>query len=379
MTSIAPVMLGARTGPRPEAFKAALARQNIQDAVFFGYDDFADRPDAFERALKPGAILRFDSPDRDPGSIKALYAAGHEAARAQGCVALTEAEVDRVIETRGMIGSPSQLALGLQRLLQKAVSVARARGAKLLAGSEEIATTFDKLACSTHLAAHQIPVARNLGMVTGFDDFAERMRQAGVGRVFLKLRHGSSAAGMTALAFGPRGQIVAYTTAEIAENGDLFATRNVRKLTNHAEIAALVDRLAPLGLYCETWLPKANVEGSATDLRVITVNRNPVFSVLRMSKSPMTNLHLGGQRHPADGLRHRIGETAWRDLIETCRRVADAFPTCFMLGIDIAALGSGRKHAVLEVNAFGDHVNGVEYRGCPPQDWQIMQWRTWLQ
>ena len=47
-----------------------------------------------------------------------------------------------------------------------------------------------------------------------------------------------------------------------------------------------------------------------------------------------------------------------------------------MVGVDAAILVGDRRHAVLEVNAFGDHVKGVTYRGFTPQEWQIIHWEA---
>jgi hypothetical protein len=46
-----------------------------------------------------------------------------------------------------------------------------------------------------------------------------------------------------------------------------------------------------------------------------------------------------------------------------------------MLGIDIAILRGDRRHTVLEVNAFGDHIKDVSYQGYSPQEWQILQYK----
>jgi hypothetical protein len=367
------VILGATTGPRVDAFRAAVARLGGQ-ATFVGYDHLADDERTLEAALQPGTVLRFDSPDRERASLLALYRAGTaDAAEAQYPV-LADADLERVLDRRGAIGSPAQLAFGLHHLLGRARDLAHQRGARVLAAPDDIATTFDKAACANALDAVGVPVARRLAGVASFDDLIEQMRAARLSRVFVKLRYGSSAAGMMALALGPHGQLVAYTTAISGDDGQLYATRAVRRLTHHAAVRDLVDQLVPYGLQVEAWLPKASVAGKPSDLRVISVAGEPVFCIIRSSEHPMTNLHLGGERHAPDVLRQRVGDVVWRQLIATCKRVADTFPRCFMLGIDATIRVGDQRHAVLEVNAFGDHVKGVSYRGFGPQEWQILKY-----
>lgn len=369
------VVLGAATGPRAEAFRAALTRFRMPPAAFFSYDSFLERPDAFEAALLPGAVLRFDSPDREIASLKALHRLGAAAVADAGYAVLDGAALDRQAGQPGAIGSPAQLAFGLHLALEKAAAIAVRRGARLLAAPSEVALTFDKTASAAHLQERGIPVPRQIGPVSGFDDLIARMRSKRISRAFVKLRFGSSAAGMTALALGPGGQIVVYTTTLLGADGVPRSTRDLRRLVHHRDVAAVIDALAPLGLTAEAWLPKAGVEGGSADLRLILVDGEPVFNIMRISPHPMTNLHLGGSRRPPDALRARAGEAVWGALIESCRAIGRAYPSCFMLGVDAAILAGHRRHAVFEVNAFGDHVKGVTYQGCSPQEWQVLQYR----
>jgi hypothetical protein len=369
------VVLGAATGPRADAFQAALKRFGRAPAAFFSFDRFLSQPDAFEAALRLGGALRFDSPDRERAGLIALYRLGAETAAEEGYAVLEGNALEARLAQPGAIGSPAQLAFGLELALKQAATMAAARGARLLAKPSDVALSFDKTACAAHLAERGIAVPRQIGPVADFDELIERMRSARLSRAFVKLRFGSSAAGMTALALGPGGAIVAHTTAVIGEDGVPRATRDVRRLIHHAHIRSVIDALAPLGLHAEAWLPKAGAAGGVADLRLIVVDGEPVFNVMRVSPHPMTNLHLGGARRSPDALRARVGEAAWRALIESCRAVSRAFPSCFVLGVDAAILAGDRRHAVFEVNAFGDHVKGVAYQGCTPQEWQVLRYR----
>ena len=369
------VVLGAASGPRAEAFRAALARLGEPPVEFLSYERFLGDPALLADMLQPGAIVRFDSPDRERASLYALYRAGAEAAALAGFPVFTGPALDGILDRRGPIGSPAQLALGLTHALSQAAAIARGRGARLLANPVEVARSFDKLANSEHLHAHGIPVPRRIGSVANFDELLAKMREERLARVFVKLRFGSSAAGITALGLGPGGQIVAYTTAVAGEAGVPYATRAVRRLAQHREVREIIDLLAPLGLYAEAWLPKAGIDGRNSDLRIVTVSGQPVFNVMRLSPHPMTNLHLGGVRRSPEALRERVGKVAWGKLLESCRAVACAYPGCSMLGIDAAVLSDNRRHTLFEVNAFGDHIKGVTFRGCTPQEWQILQYR----
>ena len=369
------VILGPSVSPRIDAFQSGLADLRRSPAPLVSYDAFLRDHDSLFDALNRQTILRIESPDRDPVSLRALYAAGAAGAEAAGFQTIDR---DAAVTRKGEIGSPAQLWFGLRKALKAACASAESAGASVLIDREQTATMFDKAGCARLLAGHQVPAPAQLGLVERFEQLMATMHSCACTRVFLKLRHGSAAAGMMALALGPRHEIVAYTTAVQNDRGGISATRRIQKLSNHSSIEAIVDRLAPLGLTAEQWLPKSGIEGRTYDLRVIVIGGEPVFHVMRQSTHPMTNLHLGGKRGSADTIRRRIGEDHWASLNRTCRKVAGIFAGNFMIGIDVAILAGERKHAVLEVNAFGDHVKNVYYRGTTPQQCQVLRANRWL-
>jgi hypothetical protein len=369
------VVLGAEAGPRVAAFQSGLARLRRPQADVLSYQSFLESPGRLAALLSPGAWLRFDSPDRDPAALLALYRAGERAARSAGYPALTPAEASGVVGRKGPLGSVTQLFFGLCAALRQAADIAAQAGAIVSHPPEEIALAYDKAECTRHLAARAIAGTRALDNVTGFDSLVEAARARRARRVFVKLRYGSSAAAMVALAMGPDGRMLAHATAELAADGAIWITRDVRRVEQIAHIAALVDALARHGIHVEAWLPKAGIDNMTCDLRIIVVDGEPVFHVLRMSRHPMTNLHLGGRRSDSAALRARMAPGAWDRVLATCRAVARAFPGSFALGIDLAVLADLRSHAVLEVNAFGDHIKNVCYNGCTTQEWQILKWQ----
>jgi hypothetical protein len=122
------VVLGAATGPRAEAFRAALSRLREPPAEFVSYERFLRHPGALAGLLQAGTIVRFDSPDRERASLCALYQAGAASAAAGGYTVLTGPALDQILDRRGPIGSPAQLAFGLRHALTLAAVMARERG-----------------------------------------------------------------------------------------------------------------------------------------------------------------------------------------------------------------------------------------------------------
>jgi len=362
------VSLGPESGPRPASFTAACA--NFGHRVrMIGWGEFLADPTILESALHPGAYLRIDTPDQDITSIAALYRAGEAAAREQGIAILPQGSEARLAQ--GDIGSPAQLAFGLAAAVDMASHIARRRGAPMSTNAEEVACSFDKTATLGRLREAAVPVPRSLPAVTSLDALADVMDALPMPRVFVKLRHGSAAAGMIALA-RHGAQWRAITTAEPYGDG-IRATRNLRRLDNRTEIAQLIDRLSPLGLHAETWLPKIGIHGRVADVRLVMLADGTIFPVLRTSRHPMTNLHLGGTRGPVEPLIRRIGTESWEAILTSARKAARCFPASHVLGLDIAVLADGRSHAVLEVNVFGDFVKEVTVDGLTPHEAQVRQ------
>src|SRR5690606_33743462 len=113
----------------------------------------------------------------------------------------------------------------------------------------------------------------------------------------------------------------------------LHNSLRVRRVTGEREVAALVDALAPERLHVERWWPKASLgDGRAADLRVVVVAGRATHAVVRTSRSPMTNLHLGGQRGDLAAAVAAAGEN-WAAALETAERAAACFPGTLCVGV----------------------------------------------
>ncbi|WP_084779984.1 STM4014 family protein [Planobispora rosea] len=290
-----------------------------------------------EIALEPGTLVRIDSPGEDAETDTLLRGPG---------------EPSRV---GGGARWHAAFTAGTERILR---AVEHTPGAALLGDVGEIAVMFDKRLCHARLSAAGVPVPPALpGPVEGYRSLRERMDRAGWGRVFVKPAHGSSASGVIALhAAGSR--VMAVTSAELSPGG-LHNSLRVRRYEDEADLAVIVDRLAGDGLHVERWFPKAGMDGLTFDLRVVVVDGRPTHAVVRASRAPMTNLHLGGARGDLGAVRERLGEPGWERALDACARAAACFPGSPAVGVDLMIGIDWRSVAVAEVNAFGDLLPGL--------------------
>ncbi|WP_431936575.1 STM4014 family protein [Micromonospora sp. RP3T] len=332
----------------------------------------------------PGALVRVDSPGEDP-HVDRLLRRSATAARHGELIGLADAYA-------GLVAGLDRVAAG---------------GAELLNPPADVAVLCDKRRCHAVLSAAGVPVPDALPPVGGhagppptgghdalppagghagppptggYAALREAMAAAGWRRVFVKPAHGSSAAGVLALAVGPRG-VRADTTVEPTPDG-LFNSLRVRRHTDEATIAAIVDRLTPDGLHVERWLPKAGLRDRVVDVRVLVVAGRPTHAVVRAARGPLTNLHLGNARGDLAELRAAAGPAGWSAAMETCERVAACFAGSLHVGVDLMFLTGWRRHAVAEVNAFGDLLPGVLTDGRDSYAEQVHalttgRWRRW--
>ncbi|KOG42617.1 hypothetical protein AQJ84_31830 [Streptomyces resistomycificus] len=269
------------------------------------------------------------------------------------------ADVDRVL--RGA-QDPTRVEGSARWYAGFVAAVRSLRGGIRLDHPEDLATLFDKRLCHgvLHAAGVPVPASPTSGPrgrpVRGWDDVRASMREHRMARLFVKPAHGSSASGVLAVEAGGGGRIRATTSVELAADGGLYNSLRVRRYERERDIAAIVDALAPDGLHLERWLPKASQDGRAADLRVVVVAGRATHAVVRTSRSPLTNLHLGGRRGDLDTVREAVEAAGarWTDLLGVCERAAACFPRTLCVGVDLLPAVGWRRAAVGEVNAFGD-------------------------
>jgi len=148
-----------------------------------------------------------------------------------------------------------------------------------------------------------------------------------------------------------------------------YNTRRLQRVTG-ARLDRLLEFLLGEGAQVERAVPKAQEAGRYFDLRVLTIDGEPAFVVMRMSSHPITNLHLGGRRGDVEALRARVPPEAWEAAMASCRAVQRA-SGAFHVGIDLMFEPGLRAHRVIEGNAFGDLLPNLVRDGLDVYGWQI--------
>jgi hypothetical protein len=331
------VVVGNPDNRRVSLFRAAVRAAGLPDPAVVAWRDVAA---GAPMAIEPGSLVRVESPGEDSEVDRLLRGAAEPAEHGQ------------------ILGLAAWYRGFLAALRRVAVA---ATGSRMLSDPAEIAVLFDKRTCHARLQAADIPVPPALETPRSYGHLVSMMDDAGWSRVFVKPVHGSSSSGVVALR-RHRDRVRATTSAELAE-GKLFNSLRVRDYTSVGDVASIVDSLAADGLHVERWFPKADLDGRVADLRVVVIAGRASHVVVRTSRGPITNLHLGNARGSLPEFRGRAGDRRFAAAMQTCERVAVCFPGCLQVGVDLMFSSDWSGHAVAEVNAFGDLLPGLLVEG----------------
>jgi hypothetical protein len=368
------VVVGNPGCRRVALFQEALARRGLSPATLIPYADLIAGRATLEQVVRPGTVVRLDSPGRDFEVEKALLAAGAEEADAEGPTRISRHAAERLPFDKGRIWYPRQWYLGFRATLRRLDGqLARCPPHVLTSPPADVELLFNKCRCQEVFARQGIPVPQGLGPVRSYAELRERMRQTGHRRVFVKLAHGSSASGVVAYATAGAGQQAVTTVELVREGGELrlYNSRKIRRYHRASDVATLIDALAREGVQVEEWIPKAGFDGHVFDFRVVVIAGRARHVVVRMSRSPMTNLHLLNRRGDVAAVLAHMSPDAWEAARRTCERAAAVFPGSLHVGVDLLVAPGYRRHAVLEGNAFGDLLPDVYCDGMDTYEAEI--------
>ena len=350
-----PVVVCVPTNRRLALFTAAVRRSGRPDPVVVPWSALADGTAV---SLPDDAWVRVDAPGEDVETARLLrgWSAAPDLYRVEGAAD----------QHRGFVKALDRLG----------DLVAATPGAGLVQRLDDLVDMCDKRRCHARLAAADVPVPQALpGPITGYRQLRRFMSEHRMPRVFVKPVHGSSASGVIALATASGGRLKAVTSVNLVRDDDgsvrLYNSLRLRTYTTEADVAAVVDTLAPEGLHVERWIPKAGFDDHVVDLRVLVVAGRATHVVVRASRSPLTNLHLGNARGDVDALRDSVGDRAWRSALDTAEQAAAVFGSTLHAGVDLLVSPGWRRFTVGEVNAFGDLLPRVFHHGRDTYDEQL--------
>lgn len=325
---------------RARFFQAAALAQGHRVRLVSWLDALAGRGD-----LRADA-LRFDSPGENWDVTRAFTLRGGGSAP--------------VREDRGRVTDLRPWLSGFSRTVGELEARAGRAG---LNPAADILSMFDKPRSQRHLQAAGVPVPPMLGPAastpSNLCELNAAMATAGWDKAFVKLAHGSSASGVIAYSRGPRR---AAWTSLVRDGEHFYNHLQVRRYGREEEIREVIDFVLSQGAQVERWVRKARYGSRPLDLRVLVVDGEPSHWVVRLGRSPMTNLHLGTGRGDREWFAKRAGPDGMARVWEVSRAAAAAYPACLSVAVDVLIESDFSGCQVCEVNAFGDLLPGITDR-----------------
>lgn len=346
------MLVGPQGSRRVAALQQALQAQGQPAATVFDYLQLLDTAAPLQDwlARHPAALVKLESPGEAPALHQALIVRGWHCLGQPGPAPAPLAH--------GELAHQHLWHAGFADLL------ATLPAARYLNPPADLLAMTDKLGCQQRLAAAGVSVPALLGTIDSYAGLRECLQASGCTQAFLKPRYGSSGAGVLAYRWHRDGRQIASGSAElVVQDGQVrvFNALRQRRYTRTDEIAPLVDAIAAQGAYLEQWIPKPRAPGLPGyhyDLRVVAFDGVARQRVARASRGPLTNLHLGNWRLPAQAWQSANVDAA---VASTVAQAASAFADSRMIGFDLIQR-AGRCH-VLEANGFGDLLPELRWQG----------------
>ena len=358
------IILGNPANRRVKLFQTALRELKRPAAEVVSYVDYlsgrVDLDQILARPARENGILRIESPGEDHVVERLLLA--------RGALVGVEADISAAKALRlradpGRVRNPRQWFAGYSAALNDIAATLRNHpGVSVQNPPREIRTLFDKRRCQEELGVRGVNVPRALPPVRSYDELREAMRATGLTRVFVKLAFGSSSSGVVAFTTGGTRPLAITSLELVRRQGEarFYNNLTLSRYDRERDLRTIFDFLGREGVHVEEWLPKASQGDRNFDLRVVTIAGQTRHTVVRTSRSPMTNLHLGNRRGDLAALKQAAG-SSWQIVTKLCEQAAQAFTAALYVGWDVLVTPGFRRAYILEGNAFGDLLPNVTY------------------
>ncbi|MCP3922437.1 MAG: hypothetical protein GY714_07625 [Desulfobacterales bacterium] len=361
------LIIGNPESRRSILFESALRKSGVQSVDIVPHMDLLSGKTNLSKYLKPGVMIRIETSGENERVERELIRLGASSEDDILCETLTSEKYEK-----GLILHPRLWYKGFSEYLQRIYScvksfnstVCKTEEVSFMNAPEEILKMFDKSLCHKMFRENNIRTAQSLGNVASYDELQSKMLEKKIFRVFIKLRYCAGASGIVAYQWASERSLEsATTTVELTrKNGEvkLYNSLKIRKYTKQQDIKDIINCLCIEHVHVEKWIPKSGGSDNCFDARFVVINKKACHRIARFSSGPITNLHLGNQRKVVDS--SWISQSIINEMEDTAEKAASLFPDSFYSGVDLILPRNSTKPVVIEINAFGDLLNNVEYK-----------------
>lgn len=359
-------LLGTPHNRRVHFFQDALRKEGHPPASVVSWNTLLQDPDNIESLLS-GDSLRIDSPEQDFEAYKQIIGYGASYMEHEAGEWIAPEDALHLPPEQGGLRYHRQCYLGFRAWLEELEHNIDEH--PCFPRPIDIARMSDKALCYSLFTEAQLPIPKAID-VHSYDAVQQAMLELDIQRVFIKLRHGSSASGIGAYFFDGAREVLLTSIVKRGEHK--LNSLRLRKHTERLWIQPILEWVYKEGAHTEEWLPKMQLNGCEFDLRIVVIGGRACHVIPRVSfnHNPMTNLHFGNERGDRHQVRQHVGIQRWQNALQLAEDAAALFPNSLCIGTDIMWTPEGEA-ILLEVNAFGDLLPGIEWQGMSTYEAQL--------
>lgn len=299
-------------------------------------------------SIPKNAIIRLESPGENFEVEKELISKG-----SNGSI--------HIDEDFGRVRHLSEWYRGYKILLKEIEELLQGKQVRWFNTPDAVITMFDKNLCHQAFEKHKVNSTNLIGRLENYQQLRELMNREKKQSVFIKPANGSSASGIIALKTAG-SRVSAYSSLSQKDN-KLYNSLRISNYTNEINLRQLINTMAAENCIVEEWLPKAKVDRYSFDLRIVVVDGRACQHVVRCSKSPMTNLHLGNKRGDHNLVEKHFGKKMWEAIKNEAEKASKSIPGHHYAGVDVMINSRTQEPVVIEINAFGDLIPNITHEG----------------
>lgn len=173
-------------------------------------------------------------------------------------------------------------------------------------------------------------------------------------RFFIKLRYGSGGTGVIAYKNNPKIlEETIFTSLNFENIGAkklFYSNDKINRFTRKEKLEPIINWVLENGAHIEEWIPKANYLDYCFDTRSLVINKKSQYLISRLSKTPITNLHLKNKRIDSSEI---LSKENLNIIKQSSEDVMKVFKSSMYAGIDVVC-SKKYKPYIIDVNPFGD-------------------------
>lgn len=344
------LLVGDLSGRRIQTFANCLRKLNYNNITIITWTEIFKDISVFEENLKPNTIIKIEPPEKDMEIYRGFLKHGIEKGK------LSERDIDKIDFSDFKIIAPDQWYYGFTKIMEQLDKLCiknKFKNLYLMNNIAEMLVMMDKKqtyeVLEKKLDNEKFYLPQKLYSPKNYDEFKSLYGNKSM-KVFIKLRYGSGSTGVLGYANNIKLQDELVYTSLNNNSNNFYSNYKVNRFTEKTKVKELINWVLENGAHIESWIPKDKYNGKAFDTRSFVINKKSAYLLTRMSKSPITNLHLKNQRANSVEI---MTEENLEIIRNASEGVMNIFNKSLYAGIDVVTT-SRNKPYIIDVNPFGD-------------------------